>query len=70
MATYFTWNTKKNENNTFSYIVEKVTPTSEMNENGHYAITIVVKQGVCKTRARAKRKAIQWKRYLELKDHV
>lgn len=70
MTTYFTWNTKKNQNNTFSYVVKKVTSTNEMQENGHYAITIIVKEGVCKTRARAKRKGIQWTRYLQLKEQA
>lgn len=65
MNSFFTWKTKKNQDNTFSYIVEEVIPTSEMQENGHYAITILIRKGVCKTRAKAKRKAILWKRYLE-----
>jgi hypothetical protein len=54
IMTFYTWNTKKNQNNTFSYIVKKVTDTQ----------TTIEKIGACKTRAKAKTKAIQWKRYL------
>jgi len=60
-----TWNTKKNTNGTFSYIVKKVIGTQEMQANGNYAITTVLKTGTVKTRAQAKSKAIQWCKYLK-----
>ncbi len=62
--TFYTWNTKKNQNNTYSYIVKKIIPTDEIQEDGTYTITTIEKIGACKTRAKAKTKAIQWKRYL------
>jgi len=66
MKPIYTWKTKKNQDNTFSYIVEEVIPTKEIQENGQYAITVLVRKGVCKTRAKAKRMAILWKEYFEI----
>jgi len=65
IMTYFTWNTKKNQNNTYSYIVKKVVSTNEIQEDGSYAITTIEKIGACKSRAKAKSKGIQWARYFK-----
>lgn len=65
MNQVFTWNTKKNANNTYSYIVKKVVGTKDRQENGDYAITTIEKAGTCKTRAIAKSKAIKWVRYFK-----
>lgn len=63
MTTFYTWNTKKNKNGTFSYIVKKVTSTNEMQQDGTYTIDTIEKTGACKTRATAKSKGIQWVKY-------
>ena len=63
MTTFYTWNTKKNQNGTFSFVVKKVISTNEIQEDGTYTIDTREKTGACKTRAMAKRKAIQWVKY-------
>ena len=60
-----TWNTKKNTNGTYSFIVKQVISTSQIQQNGDYAITTVLKTGACKTRAQAKGKAIKWVKYFK-----
>ena len=65
MNQYFTWNTKKNADSTYSYIVKKVVGTKDLQENGNYAITTIEKTGTCKTRAMAKGKAIKWVQYFK-----
>ena len=63
MNTFYTWNTKKNTSGSFLYIIKKVTSTEEIQEDGTYTIDTIEKTGTCKTRATAKRKAIQWIKY-------
>ena len=70
IMTIYTWNTKKNQNNTYSYIVKKVIPTDEIQEDGTYSITTIEKIGACKTRAKAKRKGIQWARYFKSQEQA
>lgn len=67
MNQIFTWNTKKNADNTYSYIVKKVVGTKDRQENGDYAIATIEKTGTCKTRAIAKGKAIKWVQYFKAK---
>ncbi len=70
IMTIYTWNTKKNQNNTYSYIVKKVISTDEIQEDGTYTITTIEKIGACKTRAKAKTKGIQWARYFKSQEQA
>ena len=64
MDIYFSWNTKKNENGTFSFTVVKNTTQHEALSGGSYCKTEIAKTGGgFKTRAQAKGRAAQWLRY-------
>jgi hypothetical protein len=58
----YTWSTKKNEDGTFTGIVEKLLHLDQP-INGYYVLTAIEKRIKTKTRATAKSKAIEWVRY-------
>ena len=65
---FYSWNTKKTLHG-FRATICKVTAYRELQANGRYAVTEIVKQsGVFSTRAKATRYAKQMKMYLAHKD--
>ncbi|MBH05162.1 MAG: hypothetical protein CMJ20_02455 [Phycisphaeraceae bacterium] len=66
--TFYSWNTKKTLHG-FRATISKVTAHSELQANGRYSVTEIVKQsGVFSTRAKATRYAKKMKMYLTQKD--
>lgn len=64
----FSWRTNKLENGSFRYTVTMITSLSYINtETGRYTAAELIQEGVMPTRARAKTKALQWKRYFTSK---
>ena len=69
MKTFYSWNTKKNEDGTFSFVITKNVSQAEQLPNGRYCTTEVVKTETgFKTRAQAKGRGMKWLRYFRAND--
>lgn len=56
------WNTTKTAEG-YKFTVYHIVPRTEPNEKGHYADTVTLNEGICKTRAKASGLAKRWTLY-------